>query len=125
MASNRRIRNGRDNGIDGSAVQAYRFGINNTGAHMTNPFITHLRASSSDEGLAKFEIIFAKRWDWQAELNEQQGLHAAAERARSFAHEHRLMAATLRGERQIGDEDPEATASAIAFGGPLPVKVSA
>lgn len=70
---------------------------------MTHPCIIQARASSSDEGLAVFEILYAKRWEWQAELNEQQGLHAAAERARSFAYEHRLMAATLRGERQIGD----------------------
>lgn len=68
-----------------------------------HPCIIQQRAASIDDPTAIFEIIFAKRLEYIAGSVEANH-PALAELARSWAHEHRLMAATLRGERQIGEE---------------------
>lgn len=67
---------------------------------MTHICIIQSRAQSLDD---IFPEIDAKRWLWAAEVFEELGRPAAAERARAFAQEFRLTAATLRGERQVGD----------------------
>jgi hypothetical protein len=71
---------------------------------MTHPIIIQTRASSSDEGQAMFEIIFAKRLEFLAAKLEESDRPHMAELALSWASEHRTMAATLRGERKVGDE---------------------
>lgn len=67
-----------------------------------HPCIIQQRAASIDDPAAMFEIIFAKRLEWLASYVEPHH-PAIAELAISWATEHRLMAATLRGERQIGE----------------------
>lgn len=71
---------------------------------MTNPFIIQQRAAATDDPAAIFEIIFAKRLEYIAATVEANH-PGIAELALGWAHEHRLMAATLRGERQIGEEE--------------------
>lgn len=71
---------------------------------MTHACIIQTRASSSDEGLAMFEIIFAKRLEFLAATLAESDRPVMAELALRWASEHRTMAATLRGERTVGDE---------------------
>jgi hypothetical protein len=115
---------------------------------MTNPYILDRRAASVEDLKATFEIIFAKRLEYIASFVEPHH-PAIAELALSWASEHRMVADRLSGAVAIGageddakvtlaakqdaatkliafaartDEDAEATRSAIAFGGPLPVR---
>lgn len=70
-----------------------------------NPYIIDRRAKSIEDLRASFEIIDAKRWEWAARLLAEAGRASAAELAASFAEEHRMLAATLNGERTVGQED--------------------
>jgi hypothetical protein len=75
---------------------------------MTNPYLLHLqsdaRAMDADFAAVPHKIDDI-RWTWAGDLFVQLGQMGAAERCFGFAEEHRLVAATLRGERQIGDEE--------------------
>jgi hypothetical protein len=84
---------------------------------MTNPYICSRRASSLE---TIFPEIDARRWEWAAAIFAELGRPMAAERALAFAEEYRLTADRLSGATPIGEDVAEATASAIAFGGPLP-----
>lgn len=64
---------------------------------MANP---HLIAPSYDAVPHKIDNI---RWTWAGDLLRDLGHKAAAERCYDFAAEHRLAAATLSGERLIGE----------------------
>lgn len=70
-----------------------------------NPYIIDRRAKSIQDLRASFEIIDAKRWEWAARLLAEAGRASAAELAASFAAEHRTVAATLNGEREIGSDE--------------------
>jgi hypothetical protein len=92
---------------------------------MSNPYIAQRRAASYEDLRVTLELINAKRDEYLASYLEPHH-PAIAELARSWALEHRLTADRLSGAVAIGaHEDAEATRAAIAFGGPLPVKVSA
>lgn len=65
---------------------------------MTNPYLI---APSFDAVPHKIDNI---RWTWAGDLLRDLGHEAAAERCYGFAAEHRMVAATLSGERQIGEE---------------------
>jgi hypothetical protein len=114
-----------------------------------NPFIIERRATSIDDLQARFHIIDAKRLEDFGRVLLECGRQFDAERAFAFANEHRMVADRLSGAVAIGageddakvtlaakqdaatkliafaartDEDAAATRSAIAFGGPLPVR---
>lgn len=74
---------------------------------MSHPIIIQTRAFSSEEGQAMFETIFAKRLEFLAAKLEESDRPVMAELALKWAAEHRTMAATLRGERQIGDGEDD------------------
>jgi cobalamin biosynthesis protein CbiG len=90
-------------------------------------FIINQRAVSMDDMQLVFHNIDAKRLDYLAEALADADRPFIAELARKWAAEHRMVADRLSGAVPIGagEDDAEITASAIAFGGPLPVKVSA
>lgn len=86
---------------------------------MTNPYLIDRRATRLEA--VPFRLN-GRKWDWAEKLFLELGCPAAAERAASFAAEERMVADRIEGIVPIGagEDDPEATASAIAFGGPLP-----
>ncbi len=85
----------------------------------TNPYMIERRASSFEE---IFPRIDARRWEWASRIMAEAGMPSAAELAAEFAAEHRMLADRLSGAAAIGacEDDAEVTASAVAFGGPLP-----
>jgi hypothetical protein len=94
---------------------------------MTHPVIIRRRAESVGDLAQTFQHIDASRLEYlAAALDDCDRPHMAA-LARSWASEHRMLADRLSGAVAIGagEDDPEATASAIAFGGPLPKGVAA
>jgi hypothetical protein len=70
---------------------------------MTNPYIAQRRAASYEDLRVTLELINAKRDEYLASYLEAHH-PVIAELARSWALEHRLTAAALRGERLIGGE---------------------
>jgi hypothetical protein len=65
---------------------------------VSNPYIIGRRAASVDDLQATFARIDAERWRWAAERMAALGSASGAERARSFAAEHEMLAAKLAGE---------------------------
>lgn len=89
---------------------------------MTHQCIIQRRAESFGDLAQTFQHIDASRLEYLAAYLEQDGRGAIAELARSWASEHRMLADRLSGAVAIGagEDDPEVTRSAVAFGGPLP-----
>jgi hypothetical protein len=68
-----------------------------------HPFIIQQRARSIEDLNATFATADAGRMRYVAHYLEPHHPEIA-ELARSWAHEYELLAATLRGERQIGED---------------------
>lgn len=93
---------------------------------MTHPTIIHRRAHSVGDLATTFAHIDASRMAYLAEVLEAADCPGTASLARRWAEEHRLLAATLNGERAVGGEDnPFANAEFAPRHEDLPVKVRA
>ena len=89
-----------------------------------HPYIIQRRAGSFD---TVFPNIDKGRLLFIAGVLDDCGRPHIAEMVRGWAAEHQMLADRLSGAVPIGagEDDPEITASAIAFGGPLPVRSAA
>lgn len=100
-----------------------------------HPYIIVRRAESVGDLAQTFHHIDAGRLDYVAEILDQCDRPYIAEMVRGWASEHRATADRLSGAVAIGacaslselsdQDDAEVTASAIAFGGPLPIRRAA
>lgn len=94
---------------------------------MAHQCIIQRRAESFGDLAQTFQHIDASRLEYLAAVLADCDRPHMAALARSWATEHRMLADRLSGAAPVGagEDDPEAVASAIAFGGPLPVKGAA
>jgi len=93
---------------------------------MTHPCIIQRRASCVGDLQQTFACIDASRLEYLAGILKNSGCPGTADLALRWAEEHRLLAATLNGERAVGGEDnPFANAEFAPRHEDLPVKVRA
>lgn len=72
---------------------------------MTHPAIIHRRATSVGDLATTFAHIDSGRMTYLAKVLEDAGCPGTASLARRWADEYAALAATLNGERTIGQED--------------------
>jgi len=70
---------------------------------MTHPSIIHRRATCVGDLATTFAHIDASRMEYLAGILEQAGCPGTASLARRWAEEYAQLAATLNGERSVGD----------------------
>jgi hypothetical protein len=93
---------------------------------MIHPAIIQRRASCVGDLQQTFACIDASRLEYLAGILKNSGCPGTADLALRWAEEHRLLAATLNGERAVGGEDnPFANAEFAPRHEDLPVKVRA
>lgn len=69
---------------------------------MTHASIIRRRAQSVGDLATTFAHIDASRLEYLADILEKADLPGSASLARKWATDHRMLAATLNGEREVG-----------------------